>query len=156
MKPEAVPGAPGPPPDRELTIDELIIDDGEPAESIFISKQRCLLTEPLYSSWKGPGPGRPFLVTSNVGFFPEKKQTPLVPDTMLAVDVSVSPDLRKKETLAYFLWIIGKPPDVAIEIVADRAGGEDGHKMSRYARVGVPYYVIFDPDEWLGAGVLRS
>jgi Uma2 family endonuclease len=148
--------APIVPPDRELTIEELIIDDGEPVDNIYIEKQQRLLTEALYSSWPGPAPGRPFLALSNVGLFPEKKQTPLVPDVMLAVDVPGNRDLALKENRSYFLWIVGKPPDVVLEFVSDRRGDEDGYKMARYARIGVPYYVIFDPEGWLNGGVLRS
>src|SRR3954467_12679753 len=156
VRPPAVPGA-GPARDPELTIEELVIADGEPVESLFIEKQQRLLTEALYSSWAGPGEGRPFVVVSNVGLFPEKKQTPLVPDVMLAVDVSwKGRDLRRKENQSYFVWVVGKPPDLALEIVSDRRGGEDGYKLARYAKIGVLYYVIFDPAEWLEAGILRS
>jgi Uma2 family endonuclease len=142
--------------DRELTIEELIIQDDEPVDNIFVEKQQRLLTEPLETSWKGPGKGRPFAVFCNVGLFPEKKQTPLVPDVMLVVDVAWKLDTKRKETLSYFLWIVGKPPDVVIEVVSDRRGGEAGYKMNRYAKMGVPYYVIYDPEKWLKSDELRS
>jgi Uma2 family endonuclease len=142
--------------DRELTIEELIIQDDEPVDNIFVEKQQRLLTEPLESSWSGPGKGRPFAVFCNVGLFPEKKQTPLVPDVMLVIDVPWKVDRKRKETLSYFLWIVGKPPDVVVEIVSDRRGGEAGHKMDRYARMGVPYYVIYDPEKWLKNDELRQ
>jgi Uma2 family endonuclease len=141
---------------RELTIEELIIQDDEPVDNILVEKQQRLLTEPLESSWKGPGKGRPFSVFCNVGLFPEKKQTPLVPDVMLVVDVSWKVDAKRKETLSYFLWIVGKPPDVVIEVVSDRRGGEAGYKKDRYAKMGVPYYVIYDPKRWLKSDELRS
>jgi Uma2 family endonuclease len=144
------------PVDRELTIDELIIQDDEPVDNIFVEKQQRLLTESLETSWKGPGKGRPFAVFSNVGLFPEKKQTPLVPDVMLVVDVAWKLDTKRKETLSYFLWIVGKPPDVVIEVVSDRRGGEARYKMDRYAKMGVPYYVIYDPERWLKDEELRS
>jgi Uma2 family endonuclease len=141
---------------RELTIEELIIQDDEPVDNIFVEKQQRLLTEPLESSWAGPGRGRPFAVFCNVGLFPEKKQTPLVPDAMLVVDVAWKMDTKRKETLSYFLWIVGKPPDVVIEVVSDRRGGEATYKLGRYAKMGVPYYVIFDPERWLKDEVFRS
>jgi len=140
---------------RELTIEELIIQDDEPVDNILVEKQQRLLTEALTSSWKGPGKGRPFAVFANVGLFPEKKQTPLVPDAMLVVDVAWKVDRKRKETLSYFLWIVGKPPDVVIEIVSDRRGGEASYKMTRYAKMGVPYYVIYDPEQWLKSDELR-
>jgi hypothetical protein len=143
-------------PDRVLTIEDLVISDDEPVDNIFVEKQQRLLTETLYTSWRGPGKGQTFLAMSNVGLFPELKQTPIVPDVMLAVGVPVGRDPSRKENNSYFVWIMGKPPDVVLEIVSDRRGGEEGHKMARYGRIGVPYYVIFDPEEWLGGGVLRS
>jgi len=142
--------------DRELTIEELIIQDDEPVDNIFVEKQQRLLTNALESSWSGPGRGRPFAVFSNVGLFPEKKQTPLVPDAMLVVDVHWKVDRKRKETLSYFLWIVGKPPDVVVEVVSDRRGGEGSYRMNRYAKMGVPYYVIFDPERWLKSDELRS
>jgi Uma2 family endonuclease len=142
--------------DRQLTIDELVIDDGEPVENLFIEKERRLLTDALYAGWKPPGRGRTFLAASDVGVFPEKKQTPIVPDVLLSLDVPAGVDTSKKEHRSYFLWIMGKPPDVVFEFVSDRRGGEEGHKKTRYARIGVRYYVIFDPQRWLRGDVLRS
>jgi hypothetical protein len=55
------------------SLDHLIADDGQPVDNFFVEKQQCLLTEPLNSSWAGPGDGRLFIVTSNVGLFFEPK-----------------------------------------------------------------------------------
>lgn len=120
------------PDDRELTIDELITDIEEPVESIFIEKQRRLLPQALYEGWRGPGRGRTFLAASDVGVFPEKKQTPIVPDVLLSLDVPPL-DPSRREHRSYFLWIMGKPPDVVFEFVSDRRGGEEGHKKKRDA-----------------------
>ncbi len=137
-------------------IDELVIEDGKPVETIFAEKLQRLLTSVLYCSWPGPGEGRPYLVTANVGLFFAKGEPPLVPDVMLCLDVSPSADLEKKENRSYFTWLRGRVPTVAIELVSDRRGGEDSNKLLDYARIGVPYYVIFDPQEHLKAGVLRA
>ncbi len=51
---------------------------------------------------------------------------------------------------------MGKSPDVVIELVSDRRGGEDTLKKRHYARIGVKYYVIFDPEKHLRKGVLRA
>jgi Uma2 family endonuclease len=142
--------------DRELTIDELITDVEEPVENWFIEKQRRLLTDSLFAAWRGPGRGRTFITASDVGVFPEKKQTPIVPDVLLSLDVPKGLDPARKEHRSYFLWIMGKPPDVVFEFVSDRRGGEEGHKKARYAEIGVQYYVIFDPQRWLRGDVLRS
>ncbi len=135
-------------------VDDLVIEDGKPVESILAEKQYRLLTEPLYVSWKAPS-GRPFLAVSNVGLFFAFKQPPLVPDVMLSLNVPGENDLANKENRSYFLWVIGKPPEVVIEIVSDRRGGEDSQKMDRYAEIGVKYYAIFDPFDHLHEGILR-
>jgi hypothetical protein len=125
-------------------------------DNLYVEKQQRLLTEPLYSSWPGPGEGRTFLALANVGLFYSSIEPPLVPDAMLSLDVPAELHPRHKEHLSYFVWIIGKVPDVAIEIVSDLRGEEEGEKMRTYARLNIPYYVIYDPKEHLGHGVLRA
>ncbi len=142
-------------PEEYPNIDDVVIDDGMPVENLFVEKQQRLLTEPLYSSWAGPSQGGSFKVYSNVGLFWRYKQPPLVPDVMLALDIPVNVDLSQKENRSYFIWVIGKPPEVVIEIVSDRRGGEADVKMREYARIGVAYYVILDPANYLDGGVLR-
>jgi Uma2 family endonuclease len=137
-------------------LDALVTEDEAPVDSIFTEKQQRLLTEVLYSSWPGPGGDRKFLALANVGLFNVSAQPPLVPDCMLSLDVSAAEDLRAKENRSYFRWVIGKGPEVVIEIVSDRRGGEDTLKKQQYANVGVLFYVIFDPDNLLGGGVLRA
>lgn len=143
------------PPEVVPTVEHIVIQDDTPVDDMFCEKNMRLLTEPLYSSWAGPGEGRPFVVFANVGLFHTWKAPPLVPDVMLSLDVRWKLDIRQKETLSYFGWIVGKMPDVVIEIVSNREGGEDDSKLRDYARLGIPYYVIFDPDHLLGGGVLR-
>jgi hypothetical protein len=136
-------------------LDKIIIDDGAPVDGILSEKQMRLLTETLYTSWAGPGEGRPFLVLANVGLFFAEHLPPLVPDVMLSVDMEPLRDLRQRRDLSYFVWERGKTPDVTIEIVSNREGGEDERKLRDYARIHIPYYVIFDPDQQLRGGVLR-
>jgi len=156
------PDATPPPGERDLwprpedypNVDELVIEDGKPVDGIFSEKQLRLLTEPPHSCWTGPGEGQPFVVMANVGVFHTAKQPPIVPDVLLAVGVQQG-NLQVRENRTYIVWLRGKVPDVAIEIVSNREGGEDTDKLRIYARIGVPYYAIFDPDNLLGRGVLR-
>jgi hypothetical protein len=143
------------PPECIPNIDELVIEDGKPVDSIRAEKQHRALTEPLYASWPGPGEGRRRLVLANVGLFFQMKQPPLVPDVMLALDVDPARDLSVRQNRSYIVWVIGKVPDVVIELVSDRTGGDLGHKRRDYARIGVPYYVVFDPDNFLEQGELQ-
>jgi hypothetical protein len=128
---------------------------------ILAEKQGRLLTEPLYSSWAGPIPGedglaRRFAAFAGVGLFSSLREPPLVPDMMLSVDVSIADDLSEKKDRSYFVWQFGKPPEVVVEIVSNREGGELGERFQRYRRMRVSYYVVFDPLHALGEPVLRS
>jgi len=44
---------------------------------------------------------------------------------------------------------------VVIEVVSSRTEKEDSNKLRDYARVGIPFYVIFDPAQHLSDQVLR-
>jgi hypothetical protein len=136
--------------------DALVTQDDTPVDNLFVEKQYRLLVEPLYASWSGPGEGRPFVAAADVGLFYAARQPPLVPDALLSVDAAPGADLRAQENHSYFVWEMGKPPDVVIEIVSDSRGGEEGVKQRAYARIRVPYYVIFDPSDLLRGGVLRA
>jgi Uma2 family endonuclease len=142
-------------PEDYPNVDNLITEDDTPLDSIYTEKQLRLLTEPLYSSWAGPGEGRPFAALANVGLFYAVGQPPFVPDAMLSLDVRIPDDMQEKNNRSYFAWVVGKMPDVIVELVSDRRGGEDTLKLRAYARLGIPYYVIFDPANLLDGGVLR-
>jgi len=135
-------------------VDRLVTEDDTPVDNVFSEKQQRLLTEPLYSSWAAPAEQRTFVAMSNVGLFFAVRRPPLVPDAMLSLDVELPADVHPKSHRSYFVWEYGKPPDVVIEVVSNREGGEDAEKLAAYARVGVRYYVIFDPEGLLGAEVL--
>ncbi|MDX2029252.1 MAG: Uma2 family endonuclease, partial [Blastocatellia bacterium] len=111
----------------------LITEDDEPVDNFFSEKQQRLLTEPLYSSWAGPGDGRNFLAAANVGIFYLARNPAIVPDVFLSLDVDLSEDWIEREQKSYFLWEFGKLPEVVIEIVSDREGDEDGEKRKKYA-----------------------
>ena len=145
-----VPGAEIPWPDTSL----LVTDDGAPVDNVYTEKQQRILTEPLYSSWTPPD-GRTFRAFANVGLFHAYKEPPNVPDAMLALDVPPAGNPLEPDHLSYFMWVIGKPPDVVIEVVSDTRGGEDTRKRKHYASIGVRYYVIFVPFQKLNDGVLR-
>jgi len=121
-------------------ISHIIIEDDEPVDLLTGKRQR-LLVSPLYVS----NLERPFLATANVGLFGALYQSPLVPDVMLSLGVTVADDWWAREHRSYFIWEFGKVPDVAIEIVSNTEGNEISRKLQRYAQWGVPYYVIHDP-----------
>ena len=75
---------------------------------------------------------------------------------MLSLDVRLGTDLSRRENRSYYVWELGKPPDVVFEFVSDRRGDEASLKKTQYARIRVAHYVIFDPQNRLREGVLRS
>lgn len=138
----------------------LITEDDEPVDNLFSAKQQRLLVEPLYSSWQPPsgeisGKVRKFLSDSNVGVFYSMIEPPLVPDVFLSLDVEPHEDWYAKEHRSYFVWRLGKVPDVVLEIVSNRKGHELGKKLATYSRWTVNYYVVFDPTQTLGNEIVR-
>ncbi len=136
-------------------VENLVTEDETPVDNMFSDKEQRLLTESLYSSWAGPGEGRKFLATANVGMFYSVRQPPLVPDVLLSLDVEAPADLKPKRHRSYFFWEYGKPPEVVIEIVSNQEGREDTSKLRDYAHAHVLYYVIHDPFRLLSDQVLR-
>ncbi len=133
-------------------IDHLITEDDTPVDNIFSEKQQRLLVDQLYASWE---PERSFVAAANVGVFYSIHEPPIVPDMLLSLDVQVAEDLWQKGHRAYFLWEFGKPPEVVVEIVSNTRGGETDKKFRIYANMGVWYYVIFDPQQFVQNTALR-
>ena len=132
-------------PPVSVDIESLVTEDDTPVDNLPSEKQQRLLTEPLYSSWAGPGAGRTFLAAANVGVFAEARNPAIVPDVFLSLDVQVADNWWDKRHRSYFVWEFGKPPELVVEIVSNREGNEVGSKRLAYARMGVGYYVIYDP-----------
>lgn len=144
------PSADLPQPDNSL----LITEDGAPVDNFFTEKQQRLLVEPLYGSWK-PADGRPFRAVCNVGLFHAYKEPPYVPDAMLALGVAPTDDIMGADNRSYFMWVVGKPPDIVIEIVSLTPNGETTTKLQHYSDIGVRFYVVFDPLRVLNTERLR-
>jgi Uma2 family endonuclease len=136
-------------------VDHLVTEDDAPVDNIYAEKQQRLLTQTLYDAWQGPGAGRPFIAMANVGLFYGINRPPQVPDVLVSLDVALPADIWTKRHRSYMIWEYGKPPEVVIEIVSNKIGGEDDVKLRTYARMGVAYYVIYDPTTQLSEQVLR-
>ncbi|MFN0119995.1 MAG: Uma2 family endonuclease [Blastocatellia bacterium] len=153
---------------RELDAfyERVVTEDDDPARNLFSAKQQRLLVQPLYDSWTPPPAEdeteadaaetrRPFLADANVGVFYSTGQPPLVPDFFLSLDVRPHPDWYEKKHRSYFVWEFSKTPEIALEIVSNREGGELGRKPGLYARMGASYYVVYDPLHKLGETTLQ-
>jgi Uma2 family endonuclease len=147
--------------DLTAIINNLVTEDEEPVDNLFSAKQQRLLTRALYSSWTPPASEdqpeerRKFLADANVGVFYSPHQPPLVPDFFLSLDVQPHQDWYAKEHRSYFIWEFEKAPEVVVEIVSNRKGGELEEKLRLYAKIDVTYYVVYDPQRLLSADVVR-
>ena len=144
------------PPEMHPNVDHLVTEDDTPVDNIFSEKQERLLVEPLRISWPGPGNGIPFVAMANVGLFYSNRLPAIVPDFLLSLNVKLPPDVWPKWARSYFIWEYGKAPELVVEVVSNRKGGEDSDKLALYAEIGIRYYVIFDPDRQLSDEPLRA
>lgn len=141
------------PPEALPCVDHLVTEAGESADTIFAERQMRLLTEPLYATpWTD---NRPFLALAKVGMFFGVRTPGLIPDVLLSLDVEPLQDLLDKNHRSYFCWEYGKAPELVIEVVSNTKGDELGSKLKKYAQLGIVYYVIWDPAEFLKRGRLQ-
>lgn len=83
----------------------------------------------------------------NMGVYYEPGEPAIVPDGFLSLGVV----RRKSEQgrLSYVLWEENNiVPQLALEVVSKTPGGEYDEKLQKYARIGVLYYVIYNPNYW--------
>ncbi|MFH7244281.1 MAG: Uma2 family endonuclease [Spirulina sp.] len=77
----------------------------------------------------------------------EDYRVPIVPDGFLSLGVERRKGGRSRNS--YVTWEEnGVPPILALEMVSQTPGGEYGPKMEIYAKLGVLYYVIYNPNFW--------
>jgi hypothetical protein len=146
----------------EVDVSHLVTETDDPLDNRYTEKQQRLLVSALYSSWEGPPPmeddgppsadssqRRAFVALANVGLFADTHQQAIVPDVMVSADVTFPTEMHRKGQKSYFVWEFGKVPDVVIEVVSNTEGGELDTKKSRYARMRIGTYVIWDPARYL-------
>jgi Uma2 family endonuclease len=75
-------------------------------------------------------------------------KVPVVPDGFLSLGVPRrKPDNQSR--CSYVLWEENNiPPILVLEMVSLTPGGEYDEKLAIYARLGVLYYVIYNPEFW--------
>lgn len=72
---------------------------------------------------------------------------PIVPDGFLCLGVERFKDGKLRKN--YVVWEENNiVPIFALEVVSQTPGKEYDEKMSKYARLGVLYYAIYNPDFW--------
>ncbi|MDX2302494.1 MAG: Uma2 family endonuclease [Microscillaceae bacterium] len=124
-----------------LDYEQFVTEDDTPVDNLFSEKQQRLYVEPLHANqWTE----RNFLAATNVGVYYHPQKPPIVPDMFLSMDVIIGKDWDDKKNRSYFVWL-HKIPEVVVEIVSNKIGGENSQKFEVYAEIGVPYYIIHDP-----------
>jgi len=141
-------------PDNWPKIDHLVKENDMPVNNFPLARQQRLLVESLYNSWTPPD-SQAFIADANIGIFYVVNKPPVVPDVFLSLDIQMSDDDWEKKHRCYFCWEYGKPPDLVIEIVSNLEEYENESKLQNYARMRIPYYVVFDPKKQLGGEMLR-
>jgi Uma2 family endonuclease len=126
----------------EIDYDSLITEDDTPVDNFYCEKQLRLLPESLKSSWNRK---EPYIVAADVGIYEHPPDKVIVPDVFLSLDVQYAEDIWKKRNRCYMIGIFGKPPELVIEVVSNKTGEENTTKLKRYEKIGIKYYVIFDP-----------
>jgi Uma2 family endonuclease len=135
-------------------ISNLVLEDDTPLDSFINEKQQRLLTTVLYSGGD-TGITVPFIAAANVGLFSSVRLPGIAPDVFLSVNITGAEDWWEKQVRSYLFWEFGKPPEIAIEIVSPTPGHELGSKLIDYARMRIPYYVVYDPLRELKGSTLR-
>jgi hypothetical protein len=155
------PALPLDPPVVGPDVSSIVTEDDTPVDNLFSEKQQRLFTEPLYSGWSGPpseedGAPRAFMAAANVGVFTTAHDPPTVPDVFVSLDVQPHKDIWAKEHRSYFVWEFGKMPDLVIEVVSNREGGELSDKKKRYRKMPIAWYVVWDPGGFLSDTALQG
>jgi Uma2 family endonuclease len=134
-------------------ISHLTTEDDRPVDNRYSERQFKLLTLPLFDSWNE---GKPFEALTDVGlFFTPSNESLVVPDFLLSLGVEPRDVSEAKEDRSYFVWLYGKPPNLVVEIVSNKVGGELDRKLEIYQKIGVSYYAVHDPFQHLGKRELR-
>ncbi len=135
-------------------ISQMILEDDEPLDSFINEKQQRLLTTVFYSG-ANTGINVPFIAAANVGLFSHVRHSGIVPDAFLSLNIAAGENWLARNVRSYLFWEFGKAPDVVIEVVSPTPGNELDSKLTDYARLGIPYYVVYDPLKKLGETLLR-
>ncbi|TAF66899.1 MAG: Uma2 family endonuclease, partial [Cytophagales bacterium] len=118
---------------EDIDYEKYVTETDEPVDNIFSEKQQRLSID---------------ILEKNI-------MTAVVPDMFLSFDVPTIKDWFEKKHKAYFTWVMGKPPELVLEIVSNKVGDEDTLKLDIYAKMGVKYYIIQDPYQYLSKEKLR-
>lgn len=125
------------------TEEDLPNSDDTPVDNEFQALIPHLLCASLFLIW---AERIDWFFGIDMGVYYEPKQPAIVPDGFLSIGV---PRLKNQRgRLSYLIWQEQVVPQLVLEYVSQTPGGEYSDKMSKYAAIGVLYYVIYNPDYW--------
>ena len=145
---------------RPIDVSHLVIEDDKPVDNFQSAQQQRFFVQALYDSDALP---QPFFAEANVGLYHNPNEEAIVPDMLLSLGVQRADDYSRKENRSYFVWEMGKLPEVCIEIVSNQESDEVNlsrrslrknkttSKKDRYAQIGILYYIVCDPLEKIQA-----
>ena len=122
------------------TAEELPNSDDTPVDNELQELIPSLLKSILRMLWKGR---MDWFFGINMGIYADSEQPLIVPDGFLSLNVERHYDEELR--LGYLLLEEEIPPILALEVVYNPLGGEYMTKLDEYARMGVLYYVIYNP-----------
>ncbi|MCY7283221.1 MAG: Uma2 family endonuclease [Cyanobacteria bacterium CAN_BIN43] len=122
------------------TADELPCSDDTPVDNELQEIIPSLLKSILQILWADR---MDWFFGIDMGIYTDPERPPIVPDGFLSLNVERFYDEELR--LSYLLWEEEIPPILALEVVSTTPGGEYTSKVDAYARMGVLYYVIYNP-----------
>jgi Uma2 family endonuclease len=122
------------------TADELPCSDDTPVDNELQELIPSLLKSILQILWKDR---MDWFFGIDMAIYTDPEQPPIVPDGFLSLNVERVYDEEMRS--CYTLWEEEVPPILVLEIVSKTPGGEYTTKLLQYARMGVLYYVIYNP-----------
>jgi Uma2 family endonuclease len=122
------------------TADELPCSDDTPVDNELQELIPSLLKSILLMLWEGR---MDWFFGIDMGIYTHPEKPPIVPDGFLSLNVERFYDEQLR--LSYLLWEEEIPPMFVLEVVSTKPGGEYTTKLDEYARMGVLYYVIYNP-----------
>ena len=126
------------------TEDDLPDSDGKPVDNELHTLIQVLLRGILAQIWDDRFD---WFFGVNLGLYPSPNEAALVPDGFLSLGVERIRE-NNKLRLSYLVYREKVMPQWVLEVVSRTPGGEYDEKFSRYAELGVQYYVIYNPNHF--------
>lgn len=130
-------------PQPALTEDDLPDSDDQPVDNELQLLLPVLLRATLATLWADR---QDWFMGVNIGLYYDTQQPAIGPDAFLSLGV---PRYKREQgRLSYVVEQESVIPQWMLEIVSQKPSDEYGEKYQKYARIGVLYYTIYNPNHW--------